>query len=192
LALSADELRALVSDQAPAVESAVAQVSVAQAGVAQSRAQYFPSISVSGGYNWSNDQLGLDQGRTSWSTRLSLSYPLFNGLSREASVDRAHAQLSVAQAQADQAVRQALSDLEGLLASLDLAEQQLAILQESVEVAREDYRVQQERYGLGAATILELVSSQIALLQAENNLINARYDYQITRAELESLVGREL
>jgi TolC family type I secretion outer membrane protein len=192
LAMSAAALRELVSAQAPTVESAVAQVSVAEAGVSQSRASYLPSISVSGGYNWSNDQLGLDQGRTSWSTNLRLSYPLFNGLSREASVDRAHAQLSVAQAEADQAVRDAITQLEGLLASLDLSEQRIAILQESVEVAREDFRVQQERYGLGAATILELVSSQIALLQAEYDLINARYDYQITRAELESLVGREL
>jgi outer membrane protein TolC len=61
-----------------------------------------------------------------------------------------------------------------------------------VEVAREDYRVQQERYTHGSATILELVSSQIALLQAEYDLINARYDYQIARAQLESLVGQEL
>ena len=192
LGMSPVALRQLVADQAPTVESALAEVSVAEAGLSQSRAQYFPTVSVSGGYNWSNDEFDVNTGRTSWSTRLNLSYPLFNGLQREASVDRANAQLSVARAQADEAVRGAISELEGLLAQLELAEQQIAILVESVEVAREDFRVQQERYDLGAATILELVSSQIALLQAENNLINARYDYQITRAELESLVGRQL
>ncbi|MDX1675068.1 MAG: TolC family protein [Longimicrobiales bacterium] len=192
LALSPSALRALVADRAPTVESAQAEVSVAAAGLAQSRAQYFPTVSLSGGYNWSNDQFGLDQGRTSWSTRLNFSYPLFNGLQRSAQVDRANAQLTVAEAQAADVVRTAVSELEALLAALELAELQIAILEESVEVAREDFRVQQERYGLGAATILELVSSQIALLQAENDLINARYDYQITRAELESLVGQEL
>ena len=192
LAMSPEALRELVADQAPTVASAVAQVSVAEAGLSQSRAQYLPSVSVSGGYNWSSDELALAEGRTSWSTRLNLSYPLFNGLQREASVDRATAQLSVAEAQAAEASRAAVSELEALLASLELAEQRLMILEESVEVAREDFRVQQERYELGAATILELVSSQIALQEAENNLINARYDYQITRAELEWVVGREL
>jgi outer membrane protein len=192
LALSPAELREIVAERAPTVESAAAQLSVARAGLAQSRAQYLPTVSLSGGYNWSNDEFGLDQGRTSWSTRINLSYPLFNGLQREAAVERASAQVEVAAAQADQATRAAISELEGLLAALDLAVQRLAILEESVEVAREDFRVQQERYELGAATILELVSSQIALLQAENNLINARYDYQIARAELESLVGQEL
>ena len=192
LAMGRDALRALVAERAPAVAAAEAEVSVAEAGLSQSRASYYPTVSVSGGYNWSNQEFGLDQGLTSWSTRLSLSYPLFNGLQREASVDRANAQLTVAEARASDAGRAAITELEGLMASLELAELRIAILEESVDVAREDFRVQQERYELGAATILELVSSQIALQQAENDLINARYDYQITRAELESLVGREL
>lgn len=192
LAMSVDAMRQLVLGQAPTVQSAQAQLSVAQAGLSQSRAQYFPTIRLSGGYNWNNQEFGLDGGQTSWNTRLSLSYPLFNGLQRMASVDQANAQLTVAEAQAAETERTALANLEGLIAALELAEGQLRILEESVEVAREDYRVQQERYGLGAATILELVSSQIALTQAENDLINARYDYQIARAELEALVGQEL
>ncbi len=192
LALSPVAIRELVLQQAPTVVSARADVTVAEAGVAQARAQWFPTISASGGYNWSNQEFGLDQGRTSWSTRLNISVPIFNGLQRTANADRADAQLTLAEARADQAVRAAVAELESLLAALALAEQRLAILEESVEVAREDYRVQQERYEHGSATILELVSSQIALLQAEYDLINARYDYQIAKAELESLVGRAL
>lgn len=192
LALSPDALRAIMLEEAPAVTAARADVRVAEAVRSQSRAQYFPTIGVSGGYNWSNQDFVLNEGLKSWSTRISLSYPLFNGLQREAAVDRANAQLTLAEAQADAAERSAVADLEGLLAALTLAEQQLEILRESVEVAQEDYRVQQERYQHGTATILELVSSQIALTQAEYDLINARYDYQLARAELESLVGREL
>jgi outer membrane protein len=192
LAMSVDAMRALVLDQSPSVVSAMADVTVAEAGVAQARAQYFPTIGASGGYNWSNSEFDLDRGLTSWSTRLSISYPIFNGLQREVNADRAGATLRVAEATAADAARTAVAQLESLMAALQLAEQQLAILTESVEVAEEDYRVQQERYELGSATILELVSSQIALLQAQYDLINARYDYQIAKAELESLVGREL
>ena len=192
LALSPEAMREIVRMEAPSVISALANLGVAEAGLSQARAQYFPSIGVSGGYNWNNNQLGLNDGRTSWNTRLSLSYPLFNGLQRESAVARADAQVTVAEAQAEEAERVVLAELERLLAALRLAEEELAILRESVVVAEEDYRVLRERYQLGAATILELVSSQIALLQAEHDLINARYDYQIARAELESLLGREL
>ena len=192
LALSPERMRELVLEEAPAVVSSRANLGVAEAGLSQARAQWFPTLGLSGGYNWSNGALDLDTGRTSWNTNLRLSYPLFNGLQREAAVDRSNAQVTVARAEAADAARLAISELERLLAALDLAERKLALLEETVEVAREDYRVQQERYEHGAATILELVSSQIALTQAEYDLINARYDYQIAKAELESLVGREL
>lgn len=192
LALSPDHMREIVAAEAPAVVSANASLGSASAGLSQARAQYFPSLSMRGGYNWSNTEFGLDHGRTSWNTSVSLSYPVFNGLQREVSVDRANAQVVVAQAQAAEAQRAALSDFERLLAGLELAERRLSLLGESVQVAEEDYRVQQARYEHGTSTILELVSSQIALTQAENDLINARYDYQIAKAELESLVGREL
>jgi len=192
LALEPAALRALVLETSPTVVSALADVGVAEAQRAQARAQYFPTIGVSGGYNWSNQELGRDQGLTSWNTRLNVSYPIFNGLQREAAADRTGAQLRLARARSDDAARGAVAQLESLVAALDLAAERLAILRESVEVAGEDYRVQQERYELGSATILELVSSQIAMIQAEYDLVNARYDYQIARAELESLVGREL
>ena len=192
LALDFDAMRQIVLDESPSVLAAEADVKVARAGVAQARAAYFPTLGVSGGYNWSNQTAALQGGRTSWRTSIGLSFPVFNGFQREVAADRAHAQLTVAQAQAEDATRAALADLEGMIAALALAEEQITILRESVEVAQEDYRVQQERYQHGAATILELVSSQIALIQAEYDLINARYDYQIAKAELESLVGREL
>jgi outer membrane protein len=192
LALSPERMREVLLAEAPAVAAAEANLGVAAAGRAQARAQYLPTIGFRAGYNWANTDLALSEGRTSWSTSIGLSYPLFNGLQREVSVDRANAQLLVARAQAAETRRAAIADLERLLAGLDLAERRLTLLRESVAVAEEDYRVQQARYEHGTTTILELVSSQIALTQAEYDLINARYDYQIAKAELEALVGREL
>jgi outer membrane protein len=192
LALNAHEMREIVVTEAPAVLSAGASLNVAAASLSQARAQYFPTLGLRGGYNVTNTELALDDARRSWNTSLSLSYPVFNGLQREANVDRANAQVVVAEAQAAEARRSALSDFERLLAALELAEERLALLQESVEVAEEDYRVQQARYEHGASTILELITSQIAMTQAEQDLINARYEYQIAKAELEALVGREL
>jgi len=53
-------------------------------------------------------------------------------------------------------------------------------------------RVQQERYRVGASTILDLLTSQANLTQAETDLVQARFDYLIARAQLEALVGRTL
>ena len=139
---------------------------------------------------WANPRAA--GGRLSWSTRLSLSYPLFNGFSREDAVQRAESNASNAAASAADARLKARADLEKTLNALKLAEQNLAITKEAVDVAREDLRVQEERYRLGMSTILDRITSQIAVKTAENNEVAARYDYEIARAQLEALIGRAL
>jgi outer membrane protein len=53
-------------------------------------------------------------------------------------------------------------------------------------------RVQQQRYGLGVATLLELVTAQAQLNSARFALIRARRDARIAKANIEALLGREL
>ena len=59
-------------------------------------------------------------------------------------------------------------------------------------VAEEDLRVVRERYRVGVARIIDLVSSQVALDQARVDLVGARYDYMLAEAELEAILGREM
>lgn len=192
LALGREELRELVLRQSPAVQSAEANVAAADASLRAARGQYFPSITASSGYDWFNNDPTLTGGRTSWNLRLSVNFPVFNRFQREESVSRASVQRDIARTVAADARRQALTDLERILGSLELAEQQVILAREAVLAAEEDFRVQQERYRLGVSTILDQVTSQLNLVQAEIDLIAARYDYQVARAELEALVGRSL
>lgn len=192
LGMSEEELAAIVLHSAPSVRAAESAARSADAGASAARTQYFPSLRVSGGYDWANQSAAFDGGTTSWSMRLSLSYPLFNGFTREANVERAEVQAMVARAQLEDARRAARAELESVLADLRLAEQRIELTEEAVRVAEEDLRVQQERYRLGASTILEQITSQVNLMQAEVDRIAARYDYQLARAALEALVGREL
>jgi outer membrane protein TolC len=52
--------------------------------------------------------------------------------------------------------------------------------------------VQSERYRVGASTILDLLTSQAALADAERTLLAQNYDYVIAVAVLEALAGRVL
>lgn len=192
LGLSREEIRALALEQAPSVRTADLAVDAAVAGERAARAQYFPSVSASAGYDWFNDSPQVFAGRKSWGLRLSISYPLFNRFQREDAVSRASVQSDIARVQLEDARRLVLSELESVLGALELAEQQIALAEEAVLAAEEDLRVQDERYRLGVSTILDRVTSQVNLVQAEIDLIAARYDYQIARAELEALIGREL
>jgi outer membrane protein TolC len=61
-----------------------------------------------------------------------------------------------------------------------------------VQVATEDLRVVQVRYQNGAASILDLITSQTNVSTAESALVDARFDYAVARAELSALAGRAL
>jgi outer membrane protein TolC len=192
LSISEAELTSLVSEQAPAVTTAEANYEASRASASAARAQYLPTLRLSGGYDWFNQDPAFNGGNLSWTMRVGLSYPLFNGFTREDNVARAEATARNASATAADAHLKARADFERVMNALKLAEEQVALSTQAVEVAREDLRVQEERYRLGMSTILDRITSQVNLMDAENNEVAARYDYEIARAQLEALIGRQL
>ena len=52
--------------------------------------------------------------------------------------------------------------------------------------------VDRARYGEGATTILEMLEAQVALSEAEADLVQAHFALRIALAELEALLGRRL
>lgn len=192
LAASDEELARLAVEQAPMVASANATLESARAANSVARAQYLPSLRLTGGYNWFNQQPAFNDGRLSWNMGLGISYPLFNGFSREDQIARTEATARNAGATYADARRRARAELERVLSALRLAEEQIDLSRQAVEVAREDLRVQDERYKLGMSTILDRITSQVNLMDAERAEVAARYDYEIARAELEAVIGRTL
>ena len=192
LALGEDELVSLAQTVSPAVRAAEAATTAAAASVGSARSSYLPNVSLSSGYTWANNEAAFSGGNTSWNFRLSGSYPLFNGFQREEQINRASDSRRVARLTEDDARRAVRQDVDAALRTLETQEQAIAIAREAVVVAEEDLRLNRERYRVGVATILDVITSQVAMDQAEADLVSARYDYVLAKAELESIVGREL
>ena len=151
-----------------------------------------PDIKLTGGYTWANNSLAYSAARPGWVIQLGDSYPLFNGFVREDAVTRASADAHTARVTATDEHRFARAEAERLLASVRFARQSIGEAEEAVRVAAEDLRVVGVRYQNGVATFLDLSTAQVNEQQAGVALVTARYNYQIARASLEALVGREL
>jgi outer membrane protein TolC len=175
---------------APAIEQAAAEGRAADAQVTSSRGEYFPRVTAS--YQNSFAGSALDALNNNWSARISLSWPLFNGFSRETAVSRSLASQDAARARMDDTRRQVNADMTQQFAALEAALLRFNIATASRAAAEEDLRVQQERYRLGAATIVEVLTSQVSLDQAEVDIVRARLDFLLAKAQLEALVGREI
>ena len=192
LALSEQEMFLLAEERSPAVRSARAAARAASAAAGSSRASRFPSLRVSSGYSWANREVAFDGGTTSWNVRLSGSYNVFDGFNRDQNIARAENQERVAFVQEEDARLLVRAQVDGAVFALRTSEQAIAIAIEARDVAEEDLRVVQQRFDLSVATILDLITSQIALVQAESGLVTARYDYAVARAQLEAILGSEL
>lgn len=180
----------------PAVQQAQANLDAAIESRKASKTTYLPSLSASYSRSGSgvDSRFGLGGDPYAYNGRLSfsLSYPLFNGFQREEGVVRANVAETNARASLRDARLGAQQSLAQYIGTLRGASQRVAVQVASVTAAEEDVRVQQQRYNIGASVLLDLLTSQTTLAQAQQALIQARYDYRIARAQLEALIGRDL
>ena len=188
--ISDDEVLSMALMGAPSLVSARADAAASQASVASARSAYLPSLRLGGGWAWSNQDFP-PQNR-SWSVSLSGSLPIFDGFSRENQLYQAQARRDQAFAGERAAELGLRKDIDAALGTIAAAQASIGLAEQTVELSQEDLRVTQERYRLGLATILDLQSSQITLLEAEIDQIRRRFDYQIGLARLEALLGADL
>lgn len=123
---------------------------------------------------------------------LTVSLPIFTGFSRAFRLSQARAQ----QEDADEDVRarrlSVRTEVHARYLALQTAYQAIAVQASSRESARDQLRLAQDRYRLGAGSALELSDAQNAVQRAEGDYITAVYDYHKAIAALEAAVGRTL
>jgi outer membrane protein len=186
----------VLAENAPAIREAEASLTAARAARRGAWTNYLPSVTAS--YSRGGNGAGQDlfpsgnEFSYSGSLRLSLSFPLFNQLQREEQVTQAQVAETNAEADLRDARLAALESLTQALGAFRSAAERVTAQIATVEAAEEDLRVQHQRYAVGGSTQLDVLTSQTQLDQARRDLIRARYDQRIAKAQLEALLGREL
>lgn len=186
--LPAPERLAVVAvERSPDVLAAEADLRASQAATRASYSTYLPSLRATAGYDWFSFEFPPSE--RSWSVRLTASLPVFNGFQREAGITRARAAQRTAEASARDAAVAARTEAATAAEEVRAAGERAAVTGRAVQLAREDLEVQQERYQLGATTILELQASQVTLADAEVAAVRARQALATALARLEAVLG---
>ncbi len=130
--------------------------------------------------------------KTPMSFTLTVSIPVFTGFTRQRQV--AEAQQAAEDAEHGQraeelrlrtAVTQAFDNLTAAHRVVQLEER-------NRQVAEEQLQLQQRRYSLGAAALLELMDAQTTVSTADQAYLNAVYDFHWNLIRLEAAVGQPL
>lgn len=190
--LDSTGLRIEALNRSPQVRSAEATARSAEAAIGVARAGYWPTLVLGA----SNSINGSEQNNYRFlqqrQATLTMNWAVFNRFTREQNIANQRSTAETAEANAGETRRLVLANLTTRLAELDAARVRTGIAQTSLAAATEDLRVQQERYRLGVATIVDVVTSQESLAQAEVDAVTARFDYLRAKAQIQALIGRQL
>ena len=129
--------------------------------------------------------------RSTGSLALVLSVPLSDGGAAKAQTESARSDERAAEIQKDQYVRGIQAEVQQAMIAVKDGHERAQTAWESVEQAREAYRIAGVRFREGVDTQLSVNDAQTSLTQAETNIVNARYDYLTALARLARALGKE-
>jgi outer membrane protein len=173
----------------PDFMAAQQSLTAAESNVSGAKSGYFPSLGVFASYNRTGDDVKdpFKNSSTSWGARLSWS--LFDGFRRETSVQSAVASKRNAEIQLAQAEIVINVDVKKALLDLDAARKSYDASQKGLISATEDRKIAEERYNLGAGTLLDLLIANANLVNAQANKVNSVYGFLNSKYNLEYAIG---
>jgi len=119
----------------------------------------------------------------------AVSWPLWDGGSRQGKIDAQQAVLDQSRASYQAAVLTALQDVENALASLDATRTQLQALQLADEAARNALLLARQRYQAGLVDFSVLLDAQRSALTAQSSLASAQTDLGLNLIRLYKALG---
>ena len=140
--------------------------------VGVAKADRFPTITLTGGFGWTSEDLNklLRRENHIWNLTAGLVQPVFDAGRLKAGQRAAEARYQQGVAEYVQTVLDAFAEVESALLTrkqqLERRERELKFLEE----ARATQRVAQERYIRGLVNYLDVLNAQITRFEAEDNL----------------------
>jgi outer membrane protein len=122
----------------------------------------------------------------------TLSLPLFDGFAREQRLQEAMASRSDARYSVKARELALTADVTAAYLIVTTAEKTVEIQEQNAAKAKQELKLVQDRYRIGATTFVDLTEARATYERAESDRINAVYDYHKAFAALESAVGHPL
>ena len=122
---------------------------------------------------------------------LSANWNLWDRYQVYANIAQARAAARGAEFSRRQAELDASREVQQLVNAIDESQERLGVARENVERSREDLRLAQEKFRVGAGTILDTITAESDLTLTRASEVQAMGDYLIARANLSRATGRD-
>ncbi|HUI30063.1 MAG TPA: TolC family protein [Candidatus Acidoferrales bacterium] len=172
-------------------QAAVADLNASKSSLTIAEAAYSPVISASLQYGIYGPELansGISQNKN-LSGLLSVSLPIFNGFQTQSNIEEAGVAVKSSEQTLDAAQRQVALDVYQALLNLNASEKGYEAAVNSVASAKINLETAQEKFRIGGATLLDVLTANAQYTQALSNQVIAAYTYIQAKKQIEYAIG---
>ncbi|MBV8896663.1 MAG: TolC family protein [Acidobacteriaceae bacterium] len=175
-------------DHRPDFQAAKARVFAAQFSVRAAKAERYPTLTASGFYGDEGLRL-LSNSHGVFQATGAINFNIFDGgrikadiLENDSELRNRRNELENLRGQIDYEVRSALLDLKS-------ASDQVDVARSNLDLANQSLKQSQDRFAAGVTNTVEVVQSQQAVADANENLISAQFQYNVAKVSLARALG---
>jgi len=191
LRLTDKELRELAYANRPMIKSLAALIGKGEARLKLADKEFYPDFKVSLDY-MQRDSFNGSEGNDMYSLGLTFNLPVQRER-RNAAVAESNSEITMATEELNNLKNNINGGVSDLLAQLDRRRKLVDLYKNGIiPQAEQTLESSTINYRVNKVDFLTLLDSQITLFNYEREYYNSLADYQMKRAQLEALVGKEL
>lgn len=172
----------------PELEQAKQQVEAAKGALRVAISGHMPQVAASASQNWKDSNWPGDE-NGNWGVGLQVTMNIFDSGVTVSKIHGAEADLAKAHESYRDTVDLVNLDVRSNYLNMREAEKRIDTTKLAVSQAEEDYRIAQLRYMNGVGTNTDVLDAQVALTDAKTNYLQAMYDYNTCKTNLETAIG---
>ncbi len=151
--------------------------------------QRIPSVNLYGQYGLSSGYLFDGKEKEIWSAGVSLTMPIFEGFRIRSDRLQADAYVRQTQYELEDKENQIRTEYQLAVTQIDTSFDQIALVRKQVELAQQELQLARNRFEQGVADNREVTDAQAALAAANDQLVEAVYQYNLDRLNYAAVQG---
>jgi len=165
-------------------------ISLAEKQITAAKRDQLPTVVVRGQWDFNLKTSTFQPREYSFTAIAAVQFKIWDSGQTQGRVEQARADVDKAKITIEN-VREGIAlEVRNAYLGLQEAREKVAVAEKGLQAATESLRVARLRYEAGVSNQLELSDAELAYTQAEQNLVNARYDLRVAWARLEKAMGR--
>ena len=178
-----DECEDLAEKNRPDLKAYAATLEAMKQSLLYVKREYYPEITGSVGYGF-RDQNSTNSFNASIGVQSTI-----NIASKKFEIDNAKLQVQSAQNDIDLAKQDIYFDVQDAYINMVQLEKQIPLMEVKVKQTFENFELADGRYAVGLGDYIELQDAKVNYNNAQNTYVQAVYNYNVARANLERLIA---